>query len=305
MLIAQYDFHAVFEENAILPEFKGSTFRGAFGWALKQVVCPMAERDCRICLLRSRCLYPTMFEPPAATTRGMAPHPYCIVPPATRQRAYTHGEAFDFSLLLFGPATEYIPYFVAALERMGKTGIGVGNIRPRARFTIRAVSSQGQRVYDAQQPHNIQPVPAQRLQLSAIAPQPATAVEVSWRTPVRLKTNNHLTACLPFGVLIRGILRRISSLFAAFGDGEPALDYQGLCVRADAIHTAHHNLTWVEQRRFSSRQEREMLLGGLQGTVLYRGDLTEFTRLLAAAQILRVGKQTTFGLGWMEYRVVG
>lgn len=304
MRLAQYDFHAVFEENAVLPKFKGSTFRGAFGWALKRVACPMGERDCRICLVRSRCIYPTVFEPTTNDAHGLAPHPYAIIPPTTRERAFRKGESFDFSLILFGSATEYLPYFIAAFERMGQSGIGRGEVRPRARFALQAVSYRGQRIYDARSPHVLQGTAPDELDLAQIPPVPARAVEVRWRTPVRLKADNHLAGKLPFDVLIRGALRRVSSLFHAFGAGEPPLDYRGLAKRAASITTARDELEWIDHRRFSSRQEREMLLGGLTGRILYRGDLTEFTPLLTAAEVLRIGKQTTFGLGWMEYRVI-
>lgn len=305
MLFTCADFHAVFEDNAVLPEFKGSTFRGAFGWALKRVACPMGERDCRVCLLRQRCIYPTVFEPMANDPHGLAPHPYCITPPHTRQRSFQAGERFQFSLHLFGPATGYLPYFVAAFERMGQAGIGVGAVAPRARFRIEAVTCGGQRVFDAREPHTLHHPEPQHLRLEDFPTTPAEAVEVRWKTPVRLKTDNRLATALPFGVLVRGILRRISSLFAAFGEGEPALDYRGLAQRAEAVRTVRDDLAWLDQRRFSSRQEREMLLGGLRGSAVYAGDVTEFTPLLALAELVRVGKQTTFGLGWMEHRVVG
>lgn len=76
-------------------------------------------------------------------------------------------------------------------------------------------------------------------------------------------------------------------------------------VQTLSIPPATTSSGWNSAASPAAKQEREMLLGGLQGMVLYRGELTEFTQLLAAAQLLRVGKQTTFGLGWMEYRVVG
>jgi hypothetical protein len=40
-----------------LPEYKGSTFRGGFGYAFKKVVCALRARECPECLLRGKCIY--------------------------------------------------------------------------------------------------------------------------------------------------------------------------------------------------------------------------------------------------------
>jgi CRISPR/Cas system endoribonuclease Cas6 (RAMP superfamily) len=45
-----------------------------------------------------------------------------------------------------------------------------------------------------------------------------------------------------------------------------------------------------------------MKLGGLVGTMTLAGDLSPFTPLLRAAEILHVGKGATFGLGKVAVR---
>ncbi len=41
MLFGNYAFSLTFDDEAILSEYKGSTFRGIFGHSLKKVVCFM------------------------------------------------------------------------------------------------------------------------------------------------------------------------------------------------------------------------------------------------------------------------
>jgi len=109
MLYGRYSFSIQFEDNAILPEYKGSTFRGVFGHALKRVVCALKKQECRDCLLREKCIYPYTFETmPQPVTHddpvrvSSPPHPYVIEPPLNTKTRYTKGDTFDFSLLLFG-----------------------------------------------------------------------------------------------------------------------------------------------------------------------------------------------------------
>ncbi|MGC8603673.1 MAG: hypothetical protein ACP5VS_08310 [Desulfomonilaceae bacterium] len=57
MLFGKYDFNCLFNSEAELPPYKGSTFRGAFGVALKKVTCALKLRDCPGCPLVDRIVY--------------------------------------------------------------------------------------------------------------------------------------------------------------------------------------------------------------------------------------------------------
>jgi CRISPR/Cas system endoribonuclease Cas6 (RAMP superfamily) len=122
---------------------------------------------------------------------------------------------------------------------------------------------------------------------------------------LRLKYLNELESGLPFHVLIRAALRRISSLFTAYGDGEPDLDYRGIVRRAQEITIEKSALHWFDWRRWSNRQDQGMLMGGLMGSITYAGALTEFMPLLLLCETLHLGKQTAFGLGKIKIYIDG
>jgi hypothetical protein len=100
MLYGNYAFKCRFTSPAQLPVYKGSTFRGVFGRALKQVICALKRQECPTCLLRGECLYPSVFEPrltlnaPAGSRYTSPPHPFVIQPPPDTQTLYAEGASF-------------------------------------------------------------------------------------------------------------------------------------------------------------------------------------------------------------------
>jgi hypothetical protein len=302
MLFGEYHFRGVLEDDAILPPFKGSTFRGVFGWALKEVVCALKRQECPTCLLRRQCVYTQVFEyPPEAQPQGAPPppHPFVIEPPLDVRTHLTAGEHFDFTLLLFGPATQYLPYFVYAFQEMGKRGIGRKLNGRRARFRLVSVSSPtAGRVY-SQEDHTLISGGSEELHLEVPDPgaPPVRELTLTLLTPLRLKFQNHLQAELPFHVLVRACLRRVSLLFTWFGEGEPQLDYKGLSARAQEVEVVRSSLRWCDWPRYSQRQDQAMLLGGLLGAITYQGNLGEYLPLLRFVEKVHLGKATTFGLG--------
>ena len=75
-------------------------------------------------------------------------------------------------------------------------------------------------------------------------------------TPMRLKFKNRLKADLPFHVLVRAMLRRVSSLLEYYDGGEPQLDYRGLVKRAEDVKIISSDLRWFDWRRYSFRQDQ-------------------------------------------------
>ncbi|MFN3717139.1 MAG: hypothetical protein ACK4R8_10495, partial [Thiobacillus sp.] len=84
---ARYRFDCTVETPMRLPEYAGSTLRGAFGHAFKRTVCVTREKDCKACPLYRGCAYPAVFAPPAPESHAVQkfsdiPAPYVIEPPS-------------------------------------------------------------------------------------------------------------------------------------------------------------------------------------------------------------------------------
>ncbi|MGN0008087.1 MAG: CRISPR system precrRNA processing endoribonuclease RAMP protein Cas6 [Desulfovibrionaceae bacterium] len=84
--------------------------------------------------------------------------------------------------------------------------------------------------------------------------------------------------------------------------GMTAAGPASLLDRADAVETVESCLFWKDWTRYSSRQQTSMQLGGLQGSIRYRGCLEAFLPFLElAAAAVHIGKQTSFGPGQMSF----
>lgn len=91
---ARFSCHLRVKTLMVLPPYKGAVFRGAFGHALRRLVCAAPRTECRDCPLRARCLYVALFEPPPppgfadAAKFPQAPRPYVLNPPLTSRRTF-------------------------------------------------------------------------------------------------------------------------------------------------------------------------------------------------------------------------
>lgn len=311
MLFERYDFTCRLETDAHLPYYKGSTFRGVFGRALKKVVCALKKQKCDTCLLYTKCVYAQVFETPVSTNSkdprmASPPHPFVIEPPLTGKTYFPAGSTFDFTLLLMGEVNNFISYFIYAFEQMGRIGIGKKINGHRGRFLLENVLCNEAVIYSSydQKLKMSGPVGKLELKKTKISPDKNICLKLNLKTPLRLKFANKFQADLPFHLLVRAMLRRISSLMNVYGNGEPPLDYSGLVKKALAVKTAEKHLLWYDWQRYSFRQDKKMLMGGMTGSVTYNGCIGEYLPLIDFCEQVHLGKQTTFGLGKIELELI-
>ncbi|HEY6323093.1 MAG TPA: CRISPR system precrRNA processing endoribonuclease RAMP protein Cas6 [Thermoanaerobaculia bacterium] len=288
---------------AELPEYQGSMLRGAFGHALRTMVCVMGrEQACAGCRLRRECVYTRLFETfvegaPPPLMRGLptSPRPY-VFEPRGDARQLAAGATLGFDLLLVGQAADLQAFAVLAVERMAAAGLG----RARHRFAVESVTCRepedGRRELLAGgglAPGAVE-LPAGEL------PDPSRAC-LRFVTPTRLKVRDRLVATIGFRALAFAMLRRTLEL-AHFHVPGAAIDwsFRPLLQAAGAVEVSAARLHWRDWQRYSNRQQCEMSLGGFVGELELAGDLAPFGPLLRAAEVLHVGKGATFGLGKME-----
>lgn len=311
--IAKYRFALEAVERLGLPRYKGSTLRGGFGSVFKRTVCFQKEvESCADCLLRANCPYAYIFEtaPPqdaeVLRTYSHVPMPFVIEPPLDTRTVYEPGEALDFGLVLVGRAINYLPYFIVVFRELGKVGLGRG----RGKYTLREVAAVQplagveETIYSAANEMVCErDLSVGWAEIEAKSQISNPRLTVNFLTPTRMKHEGHLVARPEFHVLIRNVLRRVSSLYYFHCGERWEADYRGIIEAAKGVELARAETEWVDWERYSRRQEATMKLGGFVGKVSYRGDWAPFAALLILGQLVHVGKACVFGHG--KYEIVG
>lgn len=295
--IGSYRFYFDNDRSVRLPDYPGSAWRGAFGRALKKTVCVVRDTPCQQCLLKQACAYSYVFEtPPPDNTEKMrkytaTPHPFVF---RFTERESSSKE-FSIDINLFGHGQRFFPYIIHAMHMAGQDGIG-GNRQPFHLNRVDTIDFHGQNatVYQEAELRDLQPLQSPSL------PEMPKKINITFHSPVRIKQDNKNLAAshFSFGALFGSLLRRISMICYFHTDTPLETDFAGLTVAARNIQFSSQNLHWYDWTRYSSRQQTEMQMGGLLGSVsLNMQGLDDFWPYIWLGQWTHVGKGTSMGMG--------
>lgn len=300
--VARYRFAWQALTPIYFPAYAGSTWRGAFGHALRRTVCITREPQCQGCLLWRSCVYSQVFETPAGhgpmlEKVNTAPHPYILHPLATSGQQYAPGDGFQLHLTLLGEAIGHLPYLIHALQQVGERGIGKGD----GRCTLLAVeqepmlgSGQWQAIYTPGS--GLRAIPGAVPQVPAMP----DAVRVHLQTPLRLLQEGTpiRRERFSFQLFINTLMRRLSLLHAFHAGVELAGDFKALSQQAAGVSLWQPDLRWYEWSRYSNRQQTHVQMGGLVGSFgLPVAQLEAFWPWLWLGQWVHAGKGAVMGMG--------
>lgn len=301
--VARYRFVFRMEDALFLPEYAGSLLRGQFGAALRRLVCLTGLPECPACPLYRTCPYPAVFEAPAPAAHALqrfseVPNPYVVEPPPLGSRYVPAGGTVSFCLVLVGHALDRLPLIAYALQRAFARGIGRHEAKGRLEEVAIERPGATQSIWDDERSrirrHD------QTLAMPLL-PQ-VGAVTLNIATPLRLQKEGHPLPPerLTPRTLFTALLRRTALLFELHA-AMPGFagDAARLAACADRL-SDERRLRWKDWTRFSSRQRREMTLGGVVGAWTLAGDPDDIKELLPwfwLGQWLHAGKNATMGMG--------
>ncbi len=298
--IARYRLDCQVENPIRLPEYAGSTLRGAFGHALKKTACMTRQTDCKTCPLYRSCPYPAIFAPPPPAEHSLQkfseiPVPFIVEPPQWGERHYQTGEMLSFGLVLIGRAHTQLPLILYAWQRALEHGIGKGDGNARLKNVSLIEAETEKSIYSAEEGQIKSHTPG-----IAITNENKQTQSITLRieTPLRLQQNSR-----PMGPdeltgrdLLVNLLRRVALISEFHAEQKLQLDFHSLGEAAHDI-SSEKKLHWKDWTRYSSRQKQEMTLGGVVGDWSLAGNLEPFNPLLQLGQWLHIGKNASFGLG--------
>lgn len=198
----------------------------------------------------------------------------------------------ELSIVIAGSAIQHVSIFQSAMKLMlfscgEESGVD---------FTVSGVWS-----LDYQGGHHaLNEGSASLIVLSALeilrAPQHSDSVRIIIESPLRLLSGGIIAHSFDLGLLFRSQLRRCSSLFAYYGEGELELDYPSLSLAADRVTTLTKCFNFAKPE-----WSRRGAPAGIAGSGEF-GDIADgIVPLLILGSYFNAGKGAGYGMG--VYRV--
>lgn len=297
-------------EDMRLPDYKGSMFRGAFGWSFRDPVCITKLPVCDNCILQTQCSYFQVFETempghniPFLKGVKKVPHPFVIHPQMDNKSYFKKGEIINVGLTIFGGMIQYFPFFVYTFIQMGSRGLG----HNRNKYKLKSISNLDSNgiesiVYNDED-HKLL-LNFSKIDNAALLKKRTQRKKITifFNTPFRLQelgkiiTNPNLVTP---ALLIRSIERRIITISSFFCGADSSSLFTEI-IDGD-LNIANNELRFHNWKRYSSRQDKSMDLGGFIGKITLQGNIKRFYPLLLIGEKINIGKNTLFGLG--EYTI--
>ncbi|MBW1740087.1 MAG: CRISPR system precrRNA processing endoribonuclease RAMP protein Cas6 [Deltaproteobacteria bacterium] len=315
--LADLKFHLQFKRPVDISPFSaGPMLRGAFGTALRRIVCHDPEAKCAQCAVSDKCAYQKIFAPVVSADAERLsknrdlPRGFVIKPPLDGSR-YDASNPFCFRMILVGDLVHWIPYIIVPFRELGDVGIG----RARTPFTLDKIRSlgnsrgQGQTLYSASD-QMVRPQAMVHLHFSDFLRKAQKLdqdrLTVRFLTPTILryspdgtKGSSRPMRVPEFHVFVKRLRDRVNRLSTAYCAEAMDIDYRAFGERAERVVTESVRGRWVDRKR-RTRAGKTQDLGGFVGEITFSGPIGEFLPLILVGEYLHVGKNAVFGNGWYE-----
>lgn len=269
-----------------LPRFRGALWHSVVGAAVKRRVCTEPSA-CNPCLRPGACAYAALFEARARGSGGpfapgaRVPNPLWFDPGAWVAETVAAGQRFVVAYTVAG-RTDLAPLVDEAVGAAASAGLGGA----RVPAVVERVETWVGTLADA-----VRRTPA---------PTPGGCV-LEFRTPLRLKRRGAYLRTFDPTALARDLAFRLAALGHYHASLPWPAPWRAAFDQAAAARVAAADTRWVEGVRYSARQQREIVMGGVLGRVRLEEVGPALAALLGAGAVIHAGKGASVGLG--EFRV--
>lgn len=278
-------------EEAVLPPFKGSTFRGLLGKSLLDAWCPYKREECTKCARNAQCPYPNFFKPHLSRGGKSIPAPFLIDPKPDRRTYLTKGDVVEFALNFFGWGVNWFPFVMAAIWRGGERGLlGVKRARFRLEFPEMPARPDEPSAWA-----NISNG-MEKISTLQVTRRKGRVEAIRLLTPCKLKEEGRVIGKPDGRTLITALQRRIGALVHFYGE-KSEIKENPAWKEAPFLVTGEEELRWVVLERPSFTQGERVNIGGWVGTIHVESHNEEAGFLLRVGEWSHVGKNTVLGCG--------
>lgn len=328
-MIASYTVEAVFKKRySPFKGFPGTTLRGAFGVALRRILCDREGASCRRCARYNDCIYSRMFESSSiispsvevASKGGLEG----VTNPYTVEVLHTSSTKLRFRLNLFGEALEWEPQVLVALVGMGMEGLGIDPAKlERRKFEIVRIVREvelgsGEEVYTASSGFvNVGCKWRSRGLLEVFEDHARRIVEarprrilLAFKSPYRLVRKGRFVLKPRFPTVLMNLARRYTLLAAYHKAGRPLAVSEARRLKRIALSAELESYEITSRVRVTkigvegARSYGTFVLGTLTYAIPQsfweQGEALLATELLLLGEYLHVGKLASAGYGDYE-----
>lgn len=313
--IAKFCIEFIAKEDITFPMYAGSTFRGAFGHQLRKLCCTEEQCNCKGCSNFNNCPYAIIFEGGSSQHDELGkcsvdkPNPYIIEPLHIGEQIIRKNELFSINMVVFGDVIGYIQIIIKALANSGMVGFTKEQISADLYKIYQIVNNKRLVIFQPSITHYIHDI-AESLVIDI--PNQTSSVSITLETPTRIHFNRRPINQEEFCAedFLMSLVRRVNSLFSVYYNKDNLFRYlpcyDELQNMSKRIEISNKDLNWFDWKRYSSRQQASIALGGLIGSfdlIGNAGDLSPFLPYIYVGQILHVGKSAVMGLGKFSVRL--
>ena len=281
-------------ENCQMPVNKTSALRGGMGEVLLSEHCIYpADRQCSGCSFETECLVRRIMyskfdiRPDFVTTGESIGY---VISCEDYRTSFEEGDTLSFTMTLFGKTIVYFTTILFAFYQLGQIGLG----REKARFIIERVTNttgeplvEGSNVYkENYKVHLLGDYVAYRMEKE-------TGNRLHFHTPLAIRLKGVELDEFDAEAIINAAARRLY-MFDCF----EGIEADKIVIPRDELpHIRAQKVIPTKVRRYSSTHGGGIYLTGIRGEVVFDGLSDDVRRLMLAAEVLHVGRNTSFGFG--------
>ncbi|RSK26560.1 CRISPR system precrRNA processing endoribonuclease RAMP protein Cas6 [Bacillus sp. HMF5848] len=287
-----------------MPYNSGSVFRGVIGNELHRKSCIFPNNSCENCQYIKECSYGSLFQPVSdvfapkymKTMKYLTP-PFLIEPPLFLHGRWKKGEEKQITIKLFGQLTKkQIFDIIDSLFTMGKLGVGPDRITFNV---VQAYKILSDSIHDSllDQGQIIITKLIMENRSWATHEEVSEPLLITLDSPLRIQSKGKIQRTLNEPLFIQSVIRRVRFLIDLYSVND---NFNEDIISRDNLNELQfvkQDFKWENFRRYSSRQEEEVDLGGVVGMFQITGIPTSFIPWVCCGSYAHIGKQTVFGLG--------